>query len=52
MLAAALVLGLLILFTLHILQVDLLELLRTIYKHPGLRYRHSSYNGLLFLSLG
>ncbi len=52
MLDAALGLGLLILFTLHILQVDLLELLRTIYKRPGLRYRHSSYNGLLFLSLG
>ena len=51
-LAAALVLGLLILFTLHIWQVDPMELLRTIYKRPGLRYRHSSYNGLLFLSLG
>ena len=51
-LAAALVLGLLILFALHFWQVDPMELMRTLYKRPGLRYRHSSYNGLLFLSLG
>ena len=51
-LAAALVLGLLILFALHIWQVGPMELMRTLYKRPGIKYRHSSYNGLLFLSLG
>lgn len=51
-LAAALVLGLLILFSLHVWQVDPMDLLRRIYTRNSFRYRHSSYNGLLFLSLG
>lgn len=51
-LAAALVLGLLILFALHIWQVDPMDLVRPIYRRHGFRFRHSSYNGLLFLSLG
>jgi predicted membrane channel-forming protein YqfA (hemolysin III family) len=51
-LAAALVLGLLILFSLHIWQVDPQELFRTIYRKPGLMNRHRSYNTLFFLALG
>ena len=51
-LAAALVLGLLILFSLHIWQVDPQELFRTIYREPGLMNRHRSYNTLFFLALG
>ena len=50
-LAAALVLGLLILFALHFWQVDPMELFRPWYKRHGYVNRHRSYNALLFLSL-
>ena len=51
-LAAALVLGLLILFSLHIWQIDPQELFRTVYRRPGFMNRHHSYNFLFFLTLG
>lgn len=50
-LAAALVLGLLILFALHFWQVDPMELFRPWYKRHGYVNRYRSYNALLFLSL-
>ena len=51
-LAAALVSGLLILFSLHIWQVDPLDLFRTVYRRSGFVNRHRSYNSLFFLALG
>ena len=52
-LAAALVLGILILFALHVWQVDPMELIRThYYRRAGLLQPRSSFSILLFLSLG
>lgn len=51
-LAVALVLGVLILLTLHIWQVDPAELLRIVYQKPGFLHRHARYNVLFFLLLG
>lgn len=51
-LAAALVLGVLILLTLHIWQVEPGELLRIVYRKPGFLHRHARYNALFFLLLG
>lgn len=51
-LAAALVLGLLILLALHFWQVDPMELFRPLYKRHGYVNRYRSYNSLFFLSLG
>ena len=52
LLAAALVLGVLILLTLHIWQVEPGELLRIVYRKPGFLHRHARYNALFFLLLG
>ncbi len=51
-LAAALVLGVLILLTLHFWQVDPAELLRIVYQKPGFLHRHARYNVLFFTLLG
>ncbi len=51
-LAVALVLGLLILFSLHVWQVDPMELFRTVYRRLGFVNRHRSYNVFFFLVLG
>ncbi|MBE6415421.1 MAG: hypothetical protein E7032_02685 [Akkermansiaceae bacterium] len=51
-LAAALVLGVLILLTLHFWQVEPAELLRIVYQKPGFLHRHARYNVLFFTLLG
>lgn len=51
-LAAAVVLGVLILLTLHIWRVAPEELLRIVYQKPGFLHRHAKYNALFFLLMG